>query len=36
MSFPLIYNAYSNTKSSNYNIIRIKPSNKKHFELDYK
>ena len=43
--FPSIYNVYSNSKSSNYNILRIKasnytklrikPSNYNHFELNY-
>ena len=44
-NFPWNYNVYSNSKSSNYNILqieasnytklRIKPSNYKHFELNY-
>ena len=44
-SFPSNYNVYSNSKSSNYNILRIKasnytklrikPSNYNHFELNY-
>ena len=43
--FTSIYNVYSNSKSSNYNILRIKasnyrklrikPSNYNHFELNY-
>ena len=44
-SFPSNYNVYSNSKSSNYNILRIKasnytklrikPSNYNHFKLNY-